>query len=479
MIPFQNSYTHLPGDFYQVVLPEKPINPRLIQFNQELAHELGIDLDLSNQEIVNIFSGWTVPQNTKSIALAYAGHQFGHLVPQLGDGRAVLLGEVVTKDNKRFDIQLKGSGKTPFSRRGDGKAPLGPVIREYIVSEAMFALGIPTTRALCALRTDETIIRQQAEPGGIFTRVASSHIRIGTFVYFAAKGDTQNLKILTDYTIDRHYPEVKKSAHPYLNFFKEVCRKQIDLVSSWMSVGFIHGVMNTDNTTISGETIDYGPCAFMDHFEFNKVYSSIDQNGRYAYNQQGSVIIWNLARLGECLIPLIDPDENKAIKELTSVLEKLPIKFQKLWHQKLLLKFGLNQDHPQASDLINLWFEYLTNEKLDFTNNFRNLSKLLKGDESDFKPTKIFIEFKNIFKNIHQNLDTKNAISTMNAHNPVYIPRNHLVQKAINSSINEDYDFFNEFNKVLSNPYNEQKNKEAFLRPPLDHEIVKATFCGT
>src|SRR6202140_3716429 len=312
--PFQNTYAALPANFFARVAPTPVTAPRLIKRNRRLAIQPGLDPDrLASPEGVEILAGKRIPDGADPIAMSYAGHQFGHFVPQLGDGRAILLGEVIDADGVRRDIQLKGSGPTPFSRRGDGRAALGPVLREYIVSEAMAALGIPTTRSLAAVMTGESVLRETALPGAVLTRVASSHIRVGTFQYFAARSDTDGVRRLADHVIARHYPEVANADRPYYALLDRVIARQADLVARWLLVGFIHGVMNTDNTSISGETIDYGPCAFMDHYDPAAVFSSIDEQGRYAYANQPRIALWNLTRLAECLLPLFSEDQEKAV----------------------------------------------------------------------------------------------------------------------------------------------------------------------
>src|SRR6266852_588248 len=323
--PFENTYAALPANFFARVAPTPVTSPRLIKLNRPLAVHLGLDPDrLSSPEGTEILAGKRVPDGADPIAMAYAGHQFGHFVPQLGDGRAILLGEVIDADGVRRDIQLKGSGPTPFSRRGDGRAALGPALREYIVSEAMAVLGIPTTRSLAAVMTGESVLRETPLPGAVLTRVASSHIRVGTFQYFAARGDTEGVRRLAAHVIGRHYPHLADAERPYYALLEGVIARQADLVARWLLVGFIHGVMNTDNTSISGETIDYGPCAFMDHYDPAMVFSSIDEQGRYAYANQPRIALWNLTRFGETLLPLIDADGNRAIARATEVVNAFP-----------------------------------------------------------------------------------------------------------------------------------------------------------
>ena len=349
--PFQNTYSALPANFFARVAPTPVTSPRLIKLNRPLAVRLGLDPDLlSTPEGAEILAGKRIPDGAEPIAMAYAGHQFGHFVPQLGDGRAILLGEVIDSDGIRRDIQLKGSGPTPFSRRGDGRAALGPVLREYIVSEAMAALGIPTTRSLAAVVTGEVVMRETALPGAVLTRVASSHIRVGTFQFFASRGDVEGVRQLADHVIARHYPDAAKAERPYHALLEGVVARQADLVARWLLVGFIHGVMNTDNCSISGETIDYGPCAFMDHYDPAAVFSSIDEMGRYAYANQPRIALWNLTRLAECLLPLFDGEQEKAIAEAQEILNGFPEKFTATYQAGLRSKIGLftTQDGDEA-----------------------------------------------------------------------------------------------------------------------------------
>jgi len=469
MIKSNNSYSELPEAFFKEIMPSSAISPELLAFNSQLAKELQLDLEKSTpSELAKLFSGLDLFPNSKPIALAYAGHQFGNFVPQLGDGRAVLLGEVISIEGERFDIQLKGSGQTPFSRRGDGRSSLGPVIREYIVSEAMNALGVPTTRALAAVTTGEMVFREEELPGGIFTRVASSHLRIGTFQYFASRQDITNLKILADYAIERHYPD-----STYLSFFEKVCHNQARLIAHWMSIGFIHGVMNTDNMSISGETIDYGPCAFMDIFKADQVYSFIDRQGRYAYNNQIQIAQWNLTRLAECLIPLIDDDSQEAIKKLEAVLATLPTVFENEWLKKMRFKLGLLDEMEEDGPLIVDFLNDLQVRGQDFTNSFRNLSSQL--EQKDAFP--ILMRWRERVRS--QSLSTQEIIDHLDATNPANIPRNHLIEKAIQLGLTGDYTLFNRLNEVYQSPFTIQSGCEDLQKPPEVHEIIQNTFCGT
>lgn len=430
---------------------------------------------MDDEQLAQIFSGNLVPESAEPIALAYAGHQFGHFVPQLGDGRAVLLGEVVDTQGMRRDVQLKGSGRTPFSRAGDGKSSLGPVIREYILSEAMHALGVPTTRALAAVLTGERVYRESPLPGGVLTRVASSHIRIGSFEYFAARGDVDDLRILADFAIERHAPELAAGEQPYLAFFAHVVEAQAALVAHWMDIGFIHGVMNTDNTAVSGETLDYGPCAFMDEFHSAKVFSSIDRNGRYAFDRQPAIVHWNLTRLAECLL-MLDDDQPQFEQQLGRVK---PL-FDKHYNARMRSKLGLLVDDAEeaASDvaLVREWLTYLQANELDYTLSFRELAARTNGEGSPR-----FGEFEEKWRRrIEKQAQSPATVTAaMNAVNPLFIPRNHQIERAIQTAIEGDLSIFNELNEVLAKPFDEQPGFARYADPPLPEERVARTFCGT
>ncbi len=448
--------------------------PALLAWNAALAEELGLNLQhASEPELAEIFSGNRIPDGAEPIALAYAGHQFGHFSPQLGDGRAVLLGEVTDRQGIRKDIQLKGSGRTPFSRGGDGKSSLGPVIREYLLSEAMYALGVPTTRALAAVLTGESVYRESLLPGGVFTRVASSHIRVGSFEYFAARRDIVSLKALADYAIARHVPEASLTERPYLSFFVHVLEAQTTLVAHWMALGFIHGVMNTDNTAISGETLDYGPCAFMDEFNAAKVFSSIDRGGRYAFNQQPAIVHWNLVRLAECLLLL---DEGQA--EYEQQLGRVKDEFESRYYARMRAKLGLFKDGEEADDnrLVAEWLDYLQSNELDYTLSFRDLANQADGNH---EPR--FGAFEEQWKKrVSQQVQSANETSAaMNAVNPLFIPRNHQVERAIQAAIVGDMSVFEDLRKVLVNPFEEQPELAEYSAAPLKQERVTQTFCGT
>ncbi len=468
-----NSYSQLPEHFYTHVQADASPNPELIAWNGELAAHLGLDDMGSDQaSLTDIFSGNKPLPGGKTIAMAYAGHQFGNFVPQLGDGRAALLGEIISPaDGCRYDIQLKGSGQTPFSRRGDGKSSLGPVIREYLLSEAMHRLGVPTTRALAAVSTGETIFRETEQPGGVLTRVASSHIRVGTFEFFAAQGDRDALAKLTNYAIARHYPDAASSEHPVLAFFAQVIAAQAKLIAHWMSLGFIHGVMNTDNTAISGETLDYGPCAFMDEFHIDKVFSSIDQSGRYAYSQQAHMALWNLTRLAECLMML----EGKQ-QDYRSALDQFQPQFEAHYLALMGKKLGLTADNDGNNVLITTWLQHLQDHQLDYSQSFRQLTVQLDSNDTpvfgDFEPQWLqHID--------HQPGGRQGAARLMAATNPVVIPRNHQVERAIQAAFHGDFSIFNELLQLLAEPFTAQPGHAHYSEPPQVHERVAKTFCGT
>jgi serine/tyrosine/threonine adenylyltransferase len=491
--PFQNTYAALPANFFARVAPTPVAAPRLIKLNRLLARDLGLDPDLlDSPEGAEILSGKRLPDGAEPIAMAYAGHQFGHFVPQLGDGRAILLGEVIDKDGVRRDIQLKGSGPTPFSRRGDGRAALGPVLREYIVSEAMFALGVPTTRSLAATITGESVMRETVLPGAVLTRVAASHIRVGTFQFFAARGDTEAVRRLADHVIARHYPELASTEKPYHALLAAVVARQADLVARWLLVGFIHGVMNTDNTSISGETIDYGPCAFMDHYDPGQVFSSIDEMGRYAYANQPRIALWNLTRLAECLLPLFSEEQEKAISEAQDILGAFPETFSAAYQAGLRRKIGLFSARDGDEALVQDLLDAMASGKADFTLTFRRLGDVL-GDaaldaENNARLRELFTEPAAIddwLVRWRQRLASEPQSGTerqaaMHAVNPAFIPRNHRVEAVISAAVaNDDYSLFEELLTVLAKPYQDQPQFADYANPPQEHERVCQTFCGT
>lgn len=486
---FDNSYQRLPDRFYARLAPTPVKAPRLIRVNTNLAKLLGLDPKaLASADGVAMLAGNRVPEGAHPIAMAYAGHQFGGFVPQLGDGRAILLGEVIGRDGKRRDIQLKGAGPTPYSRRGDGRAALGPVMREYIVSEAMAALGIPTTRTLAAVSTGDYVFREAPLPGAVLTRVAQSHIRVGTFEYFAARDDVEGLRLLADHVIERHYPELKHTEQPYLALIANVAERQAKLVASWLLVGFIHGVMNTDNMSIAGETIDYGPCAFMDAFDPNTVFSSIDHNGRYAYGAQPAIAQWNLARLAETLLPLIDNEQQQAIAAATEVLDRFPAQFTARYTQGLRAKLGLAREDADDSALLTRLLTLMRAADADFTLTFRRLGDAL-GDATDDKPLRAMFQNGEGFDGWLDAWRTRvssegrpdaETRSRMHAVNPAYIPRNHLVEEAIAAAVDRgDFTPFEALLDVLSRPFDDQPGRERYAAPPHPDEIVRETFCGT
>ena len=487
--PFQNTYAALPDNFFARVAPTPVDSPRLIKLNRPLAVHLGLDPDrLGSPEGTEILAGKRIPDGADPIAMAYAGHQFGHFVPQLGDGRAILLGEVIDADGVRRDIQLKGSGPTPFSRRGDGRAALGPVLREYIVSEAMAALGIPTTRSLAAVVTGENVMRETPLPGAVLTRIASSHIRVGTFQYFAARGDTEGVRRLADHVIARHYPQAANADRPYHALLEGVIARQAQLIARWMLVGFIHGVMNTDNCSISGETIDYGPCAFMDAYDPAAVFSSIDEQGRYAYANQPRIALWNLTRLAECLLPLFSDQQDKAIEEAQLVLGGFAETFTAVYQAGLRNKLGLftarDDDPALAQDLLDA----MAGNQADFTLTFRRLSDAALDPGGDAEVRRLFAEptaYDEWAARWRQRIsdeprDPAARQAAMRSVNPAFIPRNHLIEAVIDAAVNRD-DFapFEQLLVVLSKPYQDQPTLAGYAEPPKPHQRVLQTFCGT
>ena len=487
--PFDNSYARLPARLYARLDPTPVAAPRLVRVNTGLAESLGLDPEeLASREGVEILAGNRIPDGAAPIALAYAGHQFGHFVPQLGDGRAILLGEIVGPDGVRRDIQLKGSGRTPFSRDGDGRAALGPVLREYIVSEAMAALGVPTTRALAAVTTGEPVRRETMLPGAVLTRVAASHIRIGTFQYLAARGDAETLRLLADHAIARHYPEAETAEQPYRAMLDAVVARQADLIARWMLIGFIHGVMNTDNTSIAGETIDYGPCAFMDAYDPATVFSSIDHAGRYAYGNQPSIALWNLTRFAETLLPLLAEDEDQAVAAAKESLSSFAPRFQRAYAAGLQRKIGLTTDREEDVALAQDLLERMAKNGADFTLTFRRLCDAAAGPENDASVRTLFadptaydawaVRWRRRLTEEPANPDARCA--AMQAVNPAFIPRNHVVQAALDAAVTrEDFGPFEELLEVLSRPYEDRPGYERYAAPPAPEERVQQTFCGT
>ncbi len=476
---FDNTYSNLPESFIEVINPIPVHKPELVLINQKLAEEISLDFSkIDNKELSKIFSGNILPKGCNSIAQAYAGHQFGHFT-MLGDGRAVLLGEHTSKGNKKYDIQFKGSGKTVFSRNGDGRAALGPMLREYIMSEAMNSLKIPTTRSLAVVKTGENVVRERKLQGAILTRVASSHIRVGTFQYISARQNIKELKLLFDYTINRHYPEIKDSQNQALELLQKLILKQCDLIVNWMRVGFIHGVMNTDNMTVSGETIDYGPCAFMDVYDPKTVFSSIDQMGRYAYCNQPAIAKWNLARFAECLIPLIDKNADEAIKKATEKIDNFEKHYEEKWMNMMRNKLGLYSSEDKDKSIIIDLLTWMYEKKSDYTNTFCHLMKLKPEKEKIFED-KNFLVWKKRWKErlLKNNNTLEKSIKLMREHNPLVIPRNFRVEQVLNSAEDGDLKPLKKFLSILAHPYTDQKNISEFQKILKSKEKYQ-TFCGT
>ncbi|MFT5693102.1 MAG: hypothetical protein ACI92E_002438 [Oceanicoccus sp.] len=493
-INFDNSYSALPDVFYKRQRPTPVSNPQLIRVNHPLAKKIGIDpLWLESQEGINVVAGNLIPEGADPIATAYAGYQFGQWNPQLGDGRAVLLGETLNSEGDRYDIQLKGSGPTPYSRGGDGRAPLGPILREYIVSDAMANLGIASTRVVAAVTSGETVFRESVLPGAVLMRVGKSHIRFGTFQYFTAQGDIEATRRLADHVIERHFPQSQNAPNPYSDFLDRAIIEQVNLVASWQSVGFIHGVMNTDNMLVTGETIDYGPCAFMDQFDPDKVFSSIDRAGRYAYKNQPGITHWNLVGLAQSLIPLLDKDETSAVELAQKSIDRFPTLFNEAYYRILRKKLGLCKDLDDDETLIKELLSLMAKEKTDFTLTFRRLSELVDPARNFTLPLQHSIreifEFPASFSTwINQwsdRIDTEDSdrqdiAAMMLAINPAFIARNHLVEEAIDSAThNSDLKPFNQLVDVLEEPYIFDSNLSRYAMPPEENQMVKQTFCGT
>ena len=483
----ESSYADLPDHFYALTDPSPVAAPLLVKLNVALAHELGFDEEeLAGEDGLAMLAGNRFPQGTRPLAQAYAGHQFGNFVPQLGDGRALLIGEVVDANGLRRDLHLKGSGPTRFSRNGDGRAALGPMLREYIVSEAMHALRIPTTRTLAVVTTGEPVFRETRLPGAIMTRVASSHIRVGTFQYFAARGDEEALRTLTDYAISRHYPHISGNSNPGLALLDAVVGAQAELVAKWMLVGFIHGVMNTDNVTISGETIDYGPCAFMDSYHPSTVFSSIDERGRYAYVNQPRIAVWNLARLAEALLPIMGEGDD-VLEQAKAVIGSFQKRYEDAFHAGVRRKLGLLADRDNDLALAADLLELMAKNGADFTLTFRDLAREIGGRPEKGGARDRFIDptaFDGWAVRWRERLalEPENdgaRAAAMRAVNPKYIPRNHRIEAAIVAATGGDFSPFEELVSVLANPYDEQPEMERYAQPPADEERVLATFCGT
>lgn len=487
---FNNRYIKLGDGFYVSTLPVQSADPTLIIFNEGLATELDLlETDFNLGDKASLFSGNLMAAGAEPLAMAYSGHQFGYFSPQLGDGRALLLGEIETIDGRSLSVQLKGSGRTFFSRNGDGRSALGPVLREYLLSEAMAKLGVPTTRALAAVTTGEQVVRQQLLPGGVITRIATSFVRVGTFQYFASRGEGESIRQLADYVIESDYPFVREDESPYLALLNAVIERQAALIAKWMSFGFIHGVMNTDNMSIAGETIDYGPCAFMDAFSHNKVFSSIDREGRYAYYNQPAIGLWNLTRLAESLVPLLADDVEPAVDIAKQALEKYMPLYEQYWLTGMRDKLGLSIEQVGDKELVDELLDIMASNRADFTLTFYYLSQLdFDSEAQDSLIQPLFVEdegFNQWVKKWRHRLAKENISNdlrrkNMRAVNPVYIPRNHQVEAAIRAAEDEDdFSVFHKLHQVLQNPYEFQRGQEVYMQAPEEHEIVRQTFCGT
>lgn len=478
---FDNSYARLPEHFYTRVAPLQARKPRVVMINHALANELGLTLDnYPEKALAQLFSGNRLPKESEPLAQAYAGHQFGHFTV-LGDGRAHLIGEHVTPEGKRIDIQLKGSGRTPYGRRGDGRAALGPMLREYIISEAMHALGVPSTRSLAVVTTGEPVYRETILQGAVLTRIASSHLRIGTFEYLAAQNDVEGLQRLADYTIGRHYPEIKASDQPYLDLIKAVMERQIALIVNWLRIGFIHGVMNTDNMTLSGETIDYGPCAFMDTYDPQTVFSSIDQMRRYAYANQPHIAQWNLARFAETLLPLLHKDTKQATGLAEDTIQSFNAPFQNAWLAMMRRKLGLTREEKEDAQLIGDLLQWMQYHHCDYTNTFYNLISENMPDGEHYRSEEFCGWWQRWQKRLQQNSEPlQSSFRLMRANNPAVIPRNHKVEEALSSAEeHSDPDKLQTLLQVLLEPYSAKQALPEFCLPPKPEERVYQTFCGT
>jgi uncharacterized protein YdiU (UPF0061 family) len=484
-----SSYASLPERFFARVAPTPVAEPHLVKFNETLAAELSLEAAGVDAEVpAGVYSGNTLPAGTMPIAMAYAGHQFGHFVPQLGDGRAILLGEMRDRAGVRRDIQLKGCGRTPYSRSGDGRAALGPMLREYLVSEAMHALGIPTTRALAVVTTGEFVRREQALPGAILTRVAASHVRVGTFEYFAARGDVAGIQILADYVIERHFPQIARHQTPYLALLAEVVSRQASLIAGWMHVGFIHGVMNTDNMAVSGETIDFGPCAFVDAFDPAAVFSSIDERGRYAYGNQPHAAAWNLARFAETLLPLIDTNLQRAIELASEAISSFAALYADYWLCGMRRKLGLSTNEEEDRALADDLLDAMHRNQADFTLTFRALCDAAAEPQDDAQIRALFGNARDYdqwaqrwrARLARESMAPMARAEAMRRVNPAYIPRNHRIEQLIAAALERgDFAPFEELSAVLSQPYRAHAGFEAYAEPPQPNERVLQTFCGT
>jgi uncharacterized protein YdiU (UPF0061 family) len=483
---FDNSFYDNMEGFYAPAEAAKPSAPKPLAFNVVLAERLGLHaVGVDRDDLAQLFSGQAFPDGAAPLAFAYAGHQFGHFSPQLGDGRALLLGEILAPDGARFDIQLKGSGPTAFSRNGDGRAAIGPVLREFLVSEAMAAMGVPTTRALAAVATGDRVQRERSHPGAVLTRVASSHIRVGTFQFFAAHFGADHVAKLVDYSVRRHFPDLVDAPNPALAMLERVAELQCDLVAHWLGVGFVHGVMNTDNVAISGETIDYGPCAFMDRFALDTVFSSIDANGRYAYARQPQIMHWNMARFAEALLPAINRVSPADVDAAKAVVDAIPVRFRARWHEQVRAKLGLVSGDTDDSELIDTLFDELEEHGVDFTSFFRALAMLLRGDgtmlENLLPAPDVIAPWIGLWweRLEHDATELLARADAMDAVNPIYIPRNHLVEAALEAAEAGDMALWFELLDVVRHPYEARPGLERFAEPGAEGAAPYKTFCGT
>jgi len=490
VLHFDNTYARLPERFYARVGATPVDAPRVVRLNRPLAELLGADVErLASPAGADVLGGNAVPEGAEPMALAYAGHQFGHFVPQLGDGRAILLGEVVGRDGRRRDVQLKGAGRTPFSRGGDGRAALGPVLREYVVGEAMAALGVPTTRVLAAVTTGERVFRDEPLPGAVLTRVAASHLRVGTFQFFAARGDTEAVRILATYALARHYPDSVGSGNDALALLERVIGAQADLVARWLGVGFVHGVMNTDNTAISGETIDYGPCAFLDEYDPAKTFSSIDHGGRYAFSNQPRIALWNLSRLAEALLPVISTVGDEAVRGATGRLGRFQARFEEAYLRVMRAKLGLAQEQPDDPALVEGLLARLAAHEVDYTLFFRRLCAAAADPSLDAGLAALFPRepeaLRSWIEAWRRRLDFEGdppeaRAAAMRRANPAFIPRNHRIEEAIEAAVRRgDFQPFETLVEVLERPYVDQPDRAYLAEPPAPERRVYQTFCGT
>jgi len=489
-LPFDNSFCRLPGDFYTRLAPTPVSAPALIRVNAPLCRELGVDAEwLSSEAGVAVLAGNALPEGAEPLAAVYAGHQFGHYNPQLGDGRAILLGELRHADRRRVDLQLKGSGRTPYSRGGDGRSPLGPVLREYLVSEAMHALGVPTSRALAAVSTGEPVMRERAEPGAILARVAASHIRVGSFQFFAARDDQDALQRLLHYSLERHYPQHTQAENPALALLQATVSAQARLIARWQALGFVHGVMNTDNMLICGETIDYGPCAFMEAFNPDAVFSYIDHAGRYAYRNQPGIAHWNLARLAEALLPLLHPEQEPAVALAQDALAAFPEQFADAHADMLAQRLGLSVLKDNDSELLADLFALLAEAGADHTLSFRYLAAAAADEDTEtrllatlYTPPPALSGWMERWRQrlAAEGRPAQAVREQIRAASPLFIPRNHRVKQAIDRAERGDFALFHQLAERLSQPYSLIDNEDpALLRPARPEEQVQTTFCGT